>query len=309
MNNPSIKPEFLTSDALRIELEKDLSKATTSIKFISAYITQSAVDWLVTNLPRKLPVQIVCRLLPSDVRAGSSQLSAIKTALDNEYQVYCHHALHAKIYCLDDLQIYSGSANFTSNGLKIYGDGNLEASVKIPATAQNLEFISNIIASSTPLDLAALQRMQSCIDLKEPQLLFDQWPEGVLVEHEGIWVRDFFWSNPTDKKLSADSIHDLELLQLDSWDYEFSQIKMRLLNTRCIKWMITTLKHSDFQEFFFGSLTQQLHNQLQDDPTPYRKDIKILLQNTLAYCEKYLKEEIEITTPRHSQKIKLLMTS
>jgi len=309
MAESKIDPDILDGDALRVRLERELSQVTKSVKFISAYITQSGIDWLDTNSPQNADVQIVCRLLPSDVLSGASQLSALKTALEKGYKVACLHSLHAKIYCLDDAKIYAGSANFTNNGLKIYGDGNLEANVQVSANKSNLTFIENIIASATMLHEETLKKMQSCIDLREEQIFFDRWPEGVLQEKEGIWVRDFFWGAPGADQISREHIHDLEIMGLDSLNHDFSVLKTQVANVRCIRWLLNILKEAENNEMYFGALTQLLHDQLKDDPAPYRKDVKMLLQNMLSYCELYLTDKVEITRPNHSQKIRLLVAS
>lgn len=310
MKNTETKfnPDILDGDALRLRLEGELSQVKSSVKFISAYITQSGIDWLYKNAPSDVDTQIVCRLLPSDVLSGASQLSALKTALDKGFKIACLHSLHAKIYCLDDAKIYAGSANFTNNGLKIYGDGNLEANVQVAANKSNLAFIENIISSATSLDAEALKRMQSCLDLKEDQNFFDRWPEGVLQEEEGIWVRDFFWGSPDADPTSPEHIHDLEIMGLDSVSHNEPALKKQISNVRCIRWLLSVLKKADNNELYFGALTQEIHNQLKDDPVPYRKDVKTLLQNMLTYCELYIADTIEIYRPNHSQLIKLLVT-
>ena len=70
---------------------------------------------------------------------------------------------------------------------------------------------------------------------------------------------------------------------------------------------INTLKKEITQELYFGSLTQTLHHDLMDDPALYRMDVKILIQNILSYCDVYLTNHIEISRPKHSQKIKLII--
>ena len=233
-------------------------------------------------------------------------MSALKTALIMGINVSCLHSLHAKIYAIDDEIIYVGSANLTNNGLKIYGTGNLEASLKIKASQPNLNFIDNICTSSTELDEEILQNMQSCVDLKETKIFFDKWPEGVLKEEEGIWVRDFFWAQLGADDNSLEQIHDFELLGIESFESIKDILKEQVLKARCIRWLIGKLEVAPENELYFGTLTQILHDDLKDDPAPYRKDVKSLIQNLFAYIELYLPDIIEVTTPRHSQKVKLM---
>lgn len=297
---------LLDGENLREKLELLLPHAKNEIIFISAYITQSAIDWLASLVADGSKVHVICRLLPSDVMGGSTHLSALQTALENNMTVSCLHSLHAKIYCIDNETIFVGSANLTNNGLKIYGMGNIEACAQVPVNNLNLNFINKIVESSTQLDEEILQNMQGCIDLKETSILFDAWPEGVLKEEEGIWVRDFFWASPGTNEQSLEWIHDAELLGIANGE---EITKDRILRARCIQWLVRKLEIEPEQELYFGTLTKILHDELKDDPAPYRKDVKSLLQNLLEYIQKYLPDMIEVSRPQHSQRIKLLVAS
>lgn len=299
--------QLLDGNDLRQKLQSLLPQAKDSIIFISAYVTQSAIDWLIKNRANNIDTHIICRLTPIDVVTGATQISALEAALENSIRVSCLHSLHAKIYAIDNQTIFVGSSNLTNNGLKIYGSGNLEACSQVSANVDNLNFIQNIVNTATPLDHEILQSMQSCIDLKEKSTFLNYWPKGVLKEEEGIWVRDFFWGHPNKNTTDKGQIHDSELLGINTGAEEpDSQIKTQVLNTRCIKWLIQTLEAEQNNEMYFGALTKALHSDLKDDPTPYRKNVKTLLQNLLAYATKYIPDFVEITSPKHSQKIKLI---
>ena len=297
---------LIDGEELKKQLENLLPRAKDRVVFVSAYITQSAIDWLAFQASDCLIVHVICRLTPSDILSGSTHLSALEAALEKGMRVSCLHSLHAKIYSIDSRHIFVGSANLTNNGLKIYGNGNLEACARVQANNLNLNFISNILKSSTELDLEIIKNMQSCIDLREDGLMFDTWPEGVLKDEEGIWVRDFFWLKPRATVQSIEKIHDLELLGTTEY---IDVLPENLLQTRCIRWLLHKLENVPEKELYFGSLTKILHDELKDDPVPYRKDIKSLIQNLLEYVEIYLDNVIEISRPQHSQKIKLLVTS
>ena len=91
---------ILSGEKLRQKLEIALPQAKRQIIFISAYVTQSAIDWLNKLVPEDVDTQVVCRLLPSDVLSGATQLSALKTALDKGIKIFCLHSLHAKIFSI-----------------------------------------------------------------------------------------------------------------------------------------------------------------------------------------------------------------
>ena len=299
---------LIDGEQLKALLEQAIANCENKLVFISAYITQVAVDWLAKHSPPDVDICLICRLQPFDIISGSTHIPALITAIEKGWSVSCLHSLHAKIYAVDDNLIYTGSANLTSNGLKIYGMGNLEASVKIPPSPANLSFIEDVCQSSTDVDINTLQKMQKYIDKKEPHISSFKWPVHILDEKEGIWVNDFFWAQQDSSITSDEFLHDLELLSIEDFECDEEVLKEKIWEARCIQWLVNTLKKNAGQELYFGSLTKALHDGLKDDPTPYRTDIKALIQNMLSYCERYLNDYIEISRPNYSQKIKLLMT-
>ncbi len=104
---------------------------------------------------------------------------------------------------------------------------------------------------------------------------------------------------------SEELTHDLELLRLQNLSVSACS-KEKVLRSRCVQWLIGSLKDAPKQELFFGAITQELHSSMKDDPSPYRKEIKELLQNLLAYIQLFLPEYFEITQPNYSQKVRLI---
>ena len=299
--------QLIDGEQLKVQLENAIQTSESKLVVISAYITQVAVDWLAKHVPQYIDVVMVCRLQPFDVINGSTHISALIKAIDKGWSVSCLHSLHAKIYAIDDALIYVGSANLTSNGLKIYGAGNLEASIQISSSQDNLAFIENVCQSATNLNTNLLSKMQIYADGKKTVIDLYQWPSDILDDQEGIWSQDFFWAKPNSYNNDEEKHHDLEILGLASFECDDTILEEKILATRCVQWLIRKLKDADNQELYFGSLTKALHDALKDNPAPYRKDVKVLLQNMLSYCEIYLGEYIEITRPSYSQKVRLLM--
>jgi len=299
--------DLIEGTKLKNHLELVIPKAQNKIVSISAYITASAVDWLIDLLPENSHLLVVCRILPSDVINGSTDLSALKNILSSSGSVYCLTSLHAKIYSVDNETIFVGSSNLTANGLKLYGTGNEEAVVMVEPKPSNINFIDSIIRESTQLDENILNQMEEYI--KDKSLIdefVDRWPDTIIDDKKGVWVPDFFFSEPYTNLNPETTKHDLNLIGIVSLDTDNCLIKKGLLNSKPIRWLKRTLDSASDQEMYFGELSNRLHNDLNDDPTPYRKTVKSLLSNTAAYCEAFLSEEISITRPNFSQKFKLL---
>ncbi len=301
---------LIDGQELRYILEHAVQKSKNQIVFISAYLSEPAIDWLVRYLPPEVDAYLICRLLPEDVLNGSTNISALLKALEHGWNVYCLHSLHAKLYSIDNEHIFVGSANLTSNGLRIYGKGNVEACTKVPPNEENLNFISHITNSSTKLNKDILNKMISFIRDQKLKIDMKEWPDDIIPNEEGIWVQDLFWSNlKSNKPQEEETNHDIEILGINSLDPSIIELRKEIKAARCVQWLLKKLETQPTKELYFGTISQLLHNDLKDDPQPYRKDVKTLVQNLLIFCEIYLSGIVEISQPAHSQKAKLLVTS
>lgn len=294
---------LINGDELSDKLTKDFSSAK-SIIIITAYITINAIKWLYNILEyhKNIHVTIVTRLSPNDLINGSSDIESIKEALGNGHDVFILDNLHAKIYLIDDQKLYVGSTNFTTNGLKLFGEGNLEGNIEIVPSDSDLQFVQNIIDSSIKIDLDILDRMSQCISAISSLQVnnITKWPDDILPTHNNIWVSDFPLSDPfSNESGNYGPVFD-ELLGIDDDITKLVAFK----NTNAYKWLYRYLL--DDNECYFGKLTQQLHNDLMDDPEPYRRDVKQLLSNLLSFCEYFSISEIEIDRPNYSQRISLV---
>ena len=66
------------------------------------------------------------------------------------------------------------------------------------------------------------------------------------------------------------------------------------------------IKKEENNSLFFGRIKEKLHDVLYDDPKPYRREVKDLQQNLYTFIEGLKIDEIEITRPNYSQKIRLI---
>ena len=275
---------LITGEELKIQLGRNFANSKKEIIIISPYITEPAVDNFVKVIPKNIIVKIICRLLPLDVANDSCSISALKKGLKANWLIYRLENLHAKIYSIDDNKIYLGSANATANGLMIHTKGNIEACNEVSASPENKKFISNIFDAASPVDMQALMDMEKYIkenlDTHKDNENLD-WPEEILSENKTIWVRDF-----------------TVLDELDS-----ASIK----DSKAVQWLINKLEAAENHEMHYGAITKCLHDDLQDDPAPYRSSVKELLTVLLNRVDKCMKEKIEISIPgERSQRIKLL---
>jgi hypothetical protein len=309
MSTPS---KILSGSMLREQLSKIIPEVK-SLIVISAFITKPAIDWLAHYVSQSCSVVLIGRLLPNDFIVGSSDIEALRASLLNDWNVKCLTGLHAKIYLCDRSKIFIGSANLTTNGLKIYGSGNLEGCVEIPAVKDNIEFVEKINREAQIVNLTVLEKMESFINTKSKNASgmasSTLWPEDILPREHSIWVYDFPWvtldasTNPIEQDLQ----HDAEILSVNDLSNK-ANVAVAFKNAKVFCWLLKKLKRSESNELYYGKLTVMIHDELRDDPAPYRRDVKVLLSNLLTYCQKYAPELIKIDRPNHSQRVTLIQT-
>ncbi|MBE0448144.1 MAG: phospholipase D family protein [Actinobacteria bacterium] len=305
------RANLLSAEQVKSELENEFSTAQ-QIIIISAYITMPAVDWLITSISRNcqhVDVFIVARVTPVDVISGSTSLKALRACLDRGYNVYILHSLHAKIYLVDKKTMYVGSSNFTSNGLKIFGEGNLEALLQVMPNDKDMEFIDNILRVSIQIDIASLTKMEDFVasyEQKPGDEIPYKWPVYISPSTDGLWVSDFPLLRLGDYVNSNDSHNEFSRILLTQKTAEKKEL---LRKTRIYSWLIDTLRSEESYECYYGKLSKIIHDALQDDPAPYRKDVKQLLSNLLEFIEMVSLEEIVVDRPNHSQRLRLIENS
>lgn len=277
---------LLSTDLFRDSFLK-ASQNAEHICIVSAYVKDAAVNWLSSTVGPKTNVSLVLRGRPNDFLAQSSDLSALKNALDSGWKVGIINSLHAKIYLIDRKALFVGSANFTKSGLKLFGSGNIEVCHEGKPSEKDVEFVKLISESSTILTSDAITLMEKHLsslphDAKRSQR--HAWPEEVLkIDLGSIYVSDFLFDNEED---------------------DFDEAQAIFMNSVAFRWLKKQLKEEDGC-LYFGNLSRRLHSSLVDDPTPYRSEVKKLLQSLLIQVKRYCQEEVTIDRPNHSQRIRL----
>jgi len=223
--------------------------------------------------------------------------------------------LHAKVILSDQQAVFIGSANLTRRGLGLAGtSGNLELGVRTTACATDLIEIEALFASSVRVTPDLFEEISACVEAARVSPEIPAYPARVRVllrpNVEGLWVRDLFWSATPIEGLHADDdyVHDVQLIGLSPEDLTLSSGARRFCEMDSVAWLIQHLRKND-GELYFGQLATLLHEALLEDPKPYRKDVKTLLSNLLAWCSHVLPETILVDAPNYSQRVRLGIAS
>ncbi len=281
--------------------------ARSEIILISAFITSDIVAKIYENIHEDIKTTVICRYLKQDLLFGSSDLRAAKIILEHGGRLLRNPSLHAKLFMFDKDILLFGSSNLTSKGMGLIKDSNIECmSYPLKVSAEDIFFVNALIASSQVVDNPLLVELQKQID-SDAAYEYDEKRINDMAERlRVIFINDFPFSKYPDSvigyKDDPASIHDLQLLQVNSKEVTMDIIKLQYTKTKIVNWLNVVVR----DQIQFGELSALIHNALLDDPKPYRKEIKELQRNLLNWIEYLLPETYKIYIPEgyHSQVVK-----
>ena len=295
--------QILSTDEARLKCEQ-MIKAMPKGRIFSAFFTKTAAEWILRNSPRDL--QLIVRGRASDFICGAADLDAIHLILNEGHSVYFNLDLHAKVYHFGD-EILLGSSNLTTNGLNLmHQGGNIELNSVLPATPNNLTLLDRIIDSSFEVDEVVFQKLKTCIDSaknQKPQEIID-WPDETFHKETEfkLWISELPHFN-FDEALTEDYYVWGEIARLAKCG-DTTTAQNILQQTLVYKWLLPIVSKSGGRGINFGALTSLLHEELQDDPTPRRREIKDLQQNLYSFIDA-VDDTMEIFRPNVSQVLRL----
>ena len=298
-------------------LTHQISLATNRVILVSAYVKYDALNLLLDGL---VPDCLQCRELflrgrKQDFASGASDLSAVELAINLGFDVFLESKLHAKAYTADSVT-YAGSANLTASGFGLRGScSNLEFMHKLDANLGYEQWLARLRDRSLKLSPETVQSMREELESStETRGAADDWSDATLAllgaqsGNEELSFYDLFWSeSPQDLGVGRDhdrflqAQHDLFLLGLADVP-SGSLLKERFLESLGWRW----LSRSASSPQSFGALSSRLHDDLKDDPNPFRRDVKIALKNLVNWGSELVPESCIVTRPGHSQVIQVI---
>lgn len=305
---------------IKVEISKSIKQCVVQCYIATAYCTTRAYEKiLVDQLCNVLNKIIFLRWELKDLVLGASDLEVYPLAKRNGWQVYINQKLHAKVYRFDN-DCFIGSANLTQSGLAGADVGlNIETVAKVAVDESIETWFTQLINGSRLLDDELYQLIQNDVDS------FEGLEEGIsdirysvktaaLIEAKAInslYTKDFIWSE-SPKELLADNIeniksieHDMALLGLNRATVA-ENICITFHQSKAFHWLFIILEEK--REIYFGELSALLHDVLQDDPAPYRKSVKILLNSLINWVEYCSSEVLIVDKPKHSARLRLVKT-
>lgn len=294
-----------------------------SLDFCAAFITINSLKFFYESFLENGfngSLRLLARWQLGDLLSGASDFASYEYARKNGIKFFVHQEFHGKIYAVNPGGVLIGSANLTSAGFGLKSNGNEEVCVTVNQSKSNSDFLENLFRNAVEIDEFKFNLMKKAIedikDINKNNNNLD-WPENILKlfenedRIESLMVDEMFHSDYTEANSEAiKSInfkHDMSLLGLTNKDLNNSLIKGRFLQTRAFLWLKQKLNERQGGEIYFGELTKEMHSVLVDDPVPYRKNVKVLLQNLLDWSEIFAKDQLVIDRPNYSQRIKKIL--
>lgn len=296
---------ILFSNEILNSVKNELRLASDSVQIITAYCKEASLQYLDECINQNVKnKRLLVRFRMDDILKGSTDFSAVESALKNGWEVFVRFDLHAKTYIVDNKRGFIGSANVTNSGLSIGKNGNMEMATLIDMEPQDIEKIGNLFNGAIRVTAELIENMKKQLDAVNDKQCSENyyWDKTIMTLFNPRVETLFSYEMPEDFELiDGEYISFLDLVY--SGDRE--QLKVALRWSNAYLWLIETLRANDGC-MYFGELSAKLHDALVTDPKPYRREVKQMLANLLLLVEKLGMEEIEIDRPNYSQRIRIV---
>ena len=298
---------ILFSEEILNAIYEEVSRAKNSVQIITAYCKENVLKELSARIPQSVrSKRLLVRFRLDDILNGSTDFSVLEYCLSHGWDAFMRFDLHAKTYIIDNARGIIGSANVTASGLGLKSAANYEVASLVDLGREDSEKINRLFCDSIKVtaDVFSLLKSQyGKTDKTRSDGKSVSWDDSILrMFHREVKT---LFSHDFPDTASVPAMADTLPPFLDSCDHPNpQQIRDDFRRSNCYAWLLAVLKKNGGC-MYFGQLTAELHDALVEDPKPYRKDVKTLLANLLAWAQALRMEEVVIDKPSHSQRVRL----
>lgn len=301
--------EILFTDEIKDTLLRELESAEDSVQIITAYCKVSVLEIINTHINSCVTHKsLLVRFRLDDILKGATDFSICDFCKRYNWDLYINFNLHAKTYIVDNYRCLIGSANVSKSGLGLNQYNNSEIATLGQISSNDVCKINDLFKSSLFVSDTILSKLEAeFYNAKETFSNLNtetrQWSDSIMgIKRKSINV---LFSHEFPGVYSPQECIGEYLDFLDCVvGNDITLLKNEFIQSNCYLWLINCLKENR-GELYFGQLTQALHTVLINDPRPYRKDVKILLNNLLNWIVELEIKTICIDQPRHSQRIRM----
>lgn len=287
------------------------------IDFCSAYVKKTSLEFFHSNYLKSGLIgsaRLLARWKPLDLISGASDLEVYEYCRANGIRFFIKEDFHGKLYQVKPKGLLIGSFNLTNSGFGLHQNSNDEAGVIIDISEKNAAYVNDLFLDSTEMTDGLYEKIKAFIfkNQKEESAASLHWDVEIadllkpLRLPSNLLVGEFFYAPPPNSaEISLENEHDISVLGIAYEDLS-SDLTIQKAFKRSIPYIwLRKILIDNNGELYFGGITKQLHDCLIDDPTPYRKDVKRLVQNLVSWVERYGLDDFVVDIPSHSQRIRL----
>jgi len=288
--------------------------APAGVSLCSAFLRSEALRTLYPSENSPQSGRVLARWRLGDLLSGASDLDAYPVAKRLGFAFYIRQDFHGKVFSIPGSGVIVGSANATLSGFGLKESANSEVCTLVPDSEANQALLDEIFDGAIEVTDALFQEISSVVGSAAMNTTEElEWPSELLerlqnLEFSGrLLLSECFVSTPVfDENGAFFSLdeRDLHLLGIVGVDLNSDALRRAFTKTRIYRWLVHALKSSG-GELYFGSLTESLHNTLLDDPVVYRREVKIVLQTLLQWCQLLGDVGVLVDRPNHSQRVRL----
>lgn len=293
----------LFSDEIFAQIVFEIKKAKTEICIISAFCKESILETFEKNISSSIKnKRLMVRFRQADLVSGATDFSIYPYCKSHGWSFYIDLDMHAKTYIFDRKRCILGSANATNKGLGLSEHFNMELSKIFDLEETDYPKIDALFDKALLCTDELYEKMKKDFDsISRRKGESIGWSDDVMDFFDDRITSLFAYELPQSNKIE----NDFSFLDIQEENITKDKLEKIFKKSKAFRWLKNILKTQENKEIYFGQLTALLHNNLVEDPKPYRKDVKILLQNLLAWTDAFAKDVIEIDQPNHSQRLRL----
>lgn len=291
-------------------IAKQVHLADDNLQIVSAFCKIPAVQFIDSNISHALKSKkLLVRFLLSDILAGVTDFDLYNYCKDNGWSLYVRFDLHAKTYIFDRKRCILGSANMTSKGLGLSFHGNCELSGFVDIDESDLKKIDSLYDNAILMTDTLFEQMKGnleAIPKASASSVEQKWEKSIEQLFNPQIDTLFTYDFPTTKSPDFEDPESFSFLSYPQHFSSIDEVKRAFRWSKAFMWLYSRLNAFPDRTSYFGEITAALHNALINDPKPYRKDVKELLANTLAWIEYLNIEDVSIDIPNHSQRVRII---
>jgi hypothetical protein len=283
---------------------------------ISPFATRAAMERLFETTPVPVGLQVVTTWSGSGLLAGACDPELYPFLKSVGGRLYLHSSIHLKLYILSASQAVLSTGNLTLAGLGLSSNPNIELSTWVTLQRNDWQQVDQILQQSQPVtdlvyDAAKLflennpPTTHPVLNLPTPTKESDDFSYLALPATrapDDLWLAYERLGPKASPSITAEVAHDLNLFGLApglSREAFFDKLGLNFRNHSFIVLMVEWLKSE--RSASFGKLKAWIHENCNDRPTPFRRDLTIVVQGLFEWLP-FFHPEISWSTPgQHSQ--------